>query len=139
MNIYISAILEEAKKAYRKDEVPIGAIIVKNGQIIAKGHNKRQKSHLCTDHAEIIAIKKAEKKLKDWRLFDCELYVTLAPCQMCKEVIKQTRINKVYYLLESNFNSNPHQDITWEKIISQEISEYQELLSRFFSNKRIEK
>lgn len=135
----INEIINEAKKAYKSDEVPVGAIIVKNGKIIAKGHNKRQKSHICTDHAEIIAIKRAEKKLRDWRLFDCELYVTLEPCKMCMEVIKQTRIKKVHFLLESTFNSNPKHNILCERLISREITEYEALLSDFFSNKRIEK
>lgn len=133
---YIYTVLKEANKAFKANEVPVGAIIVRNNKIIAKAHNTRQKSHICINHAEIIAISKASRKLKDWRLDDCDLYVSLEPCVMCKEVIKQSRIKNVYYLLDSKFNANPSCKINYEKIISREISDYEMLLSRFFSNKR---
>ena len=89
--------LEEAQKAYKKEEIPVGAVIVKNGKVIAKAHNKREQKHLATYHAEIIAINKACRKLKNWRLNDCELYVTLEPCMMCCGAIIQSRISKVVY------------------------------------------
>lgn len=88
---------KEAQKAFLKDEVPIGAIIVKDGIIIAKAHNLREKKQLSTAHAEIIAIEKACKKLGTWRLEGCELYVTLEPCPMCAGAILQSRISKVIY------------------------------------------
>ena len=87
----------EAVKARNEDEVPVGAVIVKNGEIIARAHNKKEKTNDPTGHAEILCIKKACKKLKDWYLKDCELYVTLEPCVMCVGAIINARIKKVYY------------------------------------------
>ena len=89
--------LEMAKKAYKKDEVPIGAVIIKNNKVIAKGYNKREKTQNAILHAEVDAIIKACKKLKSWRLDDCEMYVTLKPCPMCAGAIVNARIKTVYY------------------------------------------
>ena len=89
--------LSEAKKAYNKDEVPIGAVIVKDGKVIAKAHNEIEKTQLSTRHAEIIAIEKASKKLKSWRLDGAEMFVTLEPCPMCAGAIVNARIKKVYF------------------------------------------
>jgi len=91
-----SALLE-ADKALKKDEVPIGAVIVLDGKIIARGHNEVEKTNLSTRHAEIIAIEKACKKLKSWRLDGAEMYVTLEPCPMCAGAIVNARIKKVYF------------------------------------------
>ncbi len=88
--------LEEAKKAYKKLEVPVGAIIVKDGKIIARAHNQKETKADTTKHAEILAIQKASKKLNSWRLIDCEMYVTLEPCTMCAGAIINSRIKKVY-------------------------------------------
>ena len=88
--------LKEAKKAYDKLEVPVGAVIVKDGKIIARAHNLKETKFDTTNHAEIIAIQKASKKLKSWRLLDCEMYVTLEPCSMCAGAIINSRIKKVY-------------------------------------------
>lgn len=88
--------LKEAKKAYKKLEVPVGAIIVKNGEIIARAHNLKEEKNDTTKHAEIIAIQKASKVLKAWRLEECEMYVTLEPCSMCAGAIINSRIKKVY-------------------------------------------
>ena len=86
--------------AYKNDEVPIGAVVVYKNQIIGKGYNQRVHKNDVTAHAEVIAIKEAEQYLGDWRLNDCDLYVTLKPCNMCTEIIKESRINNVYYLIE---------------------------------------
>ena len=94
---YMLLALKEAQKALLKDETPIGCVIVKDDKIIARGHNLREKKNLVTSHAEIEAITKANKKLKSWRLVDCDLYVTVAPCIMCAGAIIQTRIRNVYY------------------------------------------
>lgn len=93
---FMKEALKEAKKAYLIDEVPVGAIIVKNGKIIARAYNQKETKMDTTKHAEILAIQKASKKLKSWRLIDCEMYVTLEPCQMCAGAIIQSRIKKVY-------------------------------------------
>lgn len=94
---FMELALSEAEKGYKKDEVPIGAVIVRNGQVIAKAYNKVEKKNNATCHAEILAITKASKKLKSWRLDDCEMYVTLEPCPMCAGAIVNARIKKVYF------------------------------------------
>lgn len=88
--------LKEAKKAYDNGEIPIGAIIVKDGKIISRAHNQKEEKNDATKHAEIIAIQKASKKVQGWRLENCEMYVTLEPCMMCTGAIIQSRIKKVY-------------------------------------------
>ena len=93
---FMKEALKEAKKAYNKLEIPVGAVIVKDGKIIARAHNIKEEKKDTTKHAEIIAIQKASKKLESWRLNDCELYVTLEPCPMCAGAIIQSRIKKVY-------------------------------------------
>ena len=94
---YMRLALKEAHKAKEKDEVPVGAIIVLNDVVIAKGHNLREHKQLPTAHAEIVAIEKAAKKLGTWHLDECDLYVTLEPCMMCIGAINQARIRNVYY------------------------------------------
>ena len=93
---FMKAALKEAQKAYEKEEVPIGVVIVKDDKIIAKAHNLKEIKKDTTEHAEIRAIKKASKKLDSWRLLDCEMYTTLEPCPMCAGAIIQSRIKKVY-------------------------------------------
>lgn len=93
---FMKEALKEAKKAYIKEEIPVGAIIVKDNKIIARAYNKKEEKMDTTKHAEIIAIQKASKKLKAWRLTDCDMYVTLEPCSMCAGALIQSRIRKVY-------------------------------------------
>lgn len=93
---FMKEALKEAKKAYKKLEVPVGAVIVKDGKIIARAHNQKETKYDTTKHAEILAIQKASKELKSWRLIDCEMYVTLEPCSMCAGAIINSRIKKVY-------------------------------------------
>ena len=88
--------LKEARKALKKEEVPVGAVIVKDGEIIARAHNTTETKKDTTCHAEILAIKKASKKLNSWRLLDCEMYVTLEPCSMCAGALINSRIKKLY-------------------------------------------
>ena len=88
--------IKEAKKAYKKLEVPVGAVIVKNGEIIARAHNLKETKLDTTKHAEILAIQRASKKLQSWRLIDCEMYVTLEPCSMCAGALINSRMKKVY-------------------------------------------
>ena len=92
----MKAAIKQAKKAENIDEVPIGCVIVYHGKIIARGYNRRNIDKNTLSHAELNAIKKASKRLGDWRLDDCEMYVTLEPCQMCAGAIVQSRIKKVY-------------------------------------------
>lgn len=93
----MKAALKEAKKAYKKGEVPVGCVIVKNGKIIAKGHNKKEGRRDPLAHAEMIAIRKASKRLSSWRLLDTVLYVTLEPCAMCAGGIISSRIPRVVF------------------------------------------
>ena len=111
---YMRAAMKEAYKAELKDEVPIGAVIVYDGKIIARAHNTRQTKQISTHHAEILCIEKACRKLNSWRLEGCDLYVTLEPCPMCAGAIQQSRIRKVVFgaydpkggFFGSNFNIN---------------------------------
>ncbi len=93
---FMKEAIKEAKKAYGKLEVPIGAVIVKDGKIIARGHNQKEEKADTTMHAEIIAIKKASKKIGAWRLNGCEMYITLEPCPMCAGAIINARLDKIY-------------------------------------------
>lgn len=92
---YMKEALKEAKKAYKKEEIPVGAIIVKDDEIIARAHNLKETKRDTTNHAEILAIQKASKKLDAWRLEDCTMYVTLEPCTMCAGAIINSRIKNV--------------------------------------------
>lgn len=92
---YMREAIKQARKAYAIGEVPIGCVIVYEGKIIGRGYNRRTIDKNPLAHAELIAIKKASKKMGDWRLEDCTLYVTLEPCQMCSGAIVQARIKKV--------------------------------------------
>ena len=94
---YMNIALKEAMKAYKEDEVPVGCVIVKDDKIIARGHNQKEKKNNAILHAEIVTLTKAQKKLNDWHLNDCTLYVTLEPCLMCTGAIIQTRIKKVVF------------------------------------------
>ena len=92
---YMKAAMTQAKKAYALGEVPIGCVIVHEGKIIGRGYNRRNTDKNTLAHAEITAINKASRKIGDWRLEDCTLYVTLEPCQMCSGAIVQARIKRV--------------------------------------------
>lgn len=94
---YMKEALKQANKAWKTDEVPIGCVIVKNGKIIARGYNRREKTQKSTAHAEMIAIERACKQVGSWRLENCDLYVTLEPCPMCAGAILQSRIRTVIY------------------------------------------
>ena len=101
---YFEYILKLANNSLVTDDIPVGAIIVKNNEIIGEGWNTREKDNFILGHAEINAIKMASNYLNSWNLSGCELYVTLKPCSMCLEAIKQSRIKNVYYLLEKPSN-----------------------------------
>lgn len=146
MNEFMEMALLEAEKARKREEVPIGAVIVKSEKVIAKGFNKREKTKSALNHAEIVAIRKACKKLKDWRLEGCEIYVTLKPCPMCAGAIANARIDKVYYGAdETNTNDNLAEQIFAStrlnhKVEMEKLDAYSEkcaqMLSAFFRSKR---
>ena len=138
---YIREAYKQALKAYDMDEVPVGAIIVKDGKVIARAYNKKECNNDPLGHCELLVIRKACKKLQTWRLSGCDMYVTLEPCMMCVGGIIHSRIDNVYYgvrdprfgatemLEERKFNHHP-------KFYCLEDGKCGEILSRFFSNKR---
>ncbi len=137
---YLKILIKLAEKAGKSKEVPVSAIIVKNHRIISKAYNKRTKNRNVLDHAEIITIKKASKKLKDWRLFDCDLYVTLKPCSICENVIKQSRINNAYYLVDKPENKKEYNKTQFSKMNNSSYEQmYEKMLKDFFQKKRDKK
>ena len=143
---FMQQALIQAQKAFDKGEIPIGAIIVKDNKIISAGFNTREKTQQALNHAEIIAIKKACKKLKSWRLNDCEMYVTLEPCVMCAGAILNARISKVHiaclddthgavvskYNILSDGTLNHKTDI----VVGEHENEAKKLIQTFFKNLR---
>ena len=137
----INKLLSLAKKAYLQNETPISAIIVYNNKIISTAYNKRNKTQKTIDHAEIRAIIKANKKLKTWRLNKCTLYVTIEPCDMCKNVIKESRIEKVYYLLpkletKKIYNKTEFEQLLLPSQMAAKKDEYIKLNEFFWKNLR---
>jgi len=98
---YMEIAIEEAKKSLKSGDVPVGAVIIKNGKIISKGHNTKEKEMNVLKHAEINAIDKACRKLKSWRLDGCDIYITLEPCAMCAGAIVNSRISRAIISTES--------------------------------------
>ena len=96
-NKFMRAALREAEKAANKEEIPVGAVVVYQNKIIARGHNLRETTQSFHAHAEFIAMLRAAKKLKSWRLEDCDVYVTMEPCPMCAGAMIQSRIRTLYY------------------------------------------
>ena len=98
---FLDLAFKYAEKAYKCDEVPIGAVIVKDNEVIGFGYNQKEKKNSVLEHAEIVAIRMASKKLNNWRLDDCDIYITLDPCPMCASAIKQARIKNIYSALSN--------------------------------------
>ena len=142
---FIDKIYDLALESYKIDEIPVGAIIVRNGKIIAEGINNREKDNSVIGHAEINAIEKACQVVGDWRLDDCEMYVTLEPCPMCASAIQQSRIKKIYIGTSSNIENNkevilsilnnPQYNHSVD-VCYVENMECSQILSSFFENKR---
>ena len=103
---FLDLAFKYAKKAYNLGEIPVGAVIVKDNKIISYGYNKKEKDHNVLRHAELIAIEKASKKLCNWRLDGCDIYITLDPCPMCASAIHQARISNVYSALNNSDSKN---------------------------------
>lgn len=143
--IFMQRAIENAKIAYDNGDVPVGAIIVKDDEIIAEAYNEREKGSSAIAHAEILAIQKACEKLGRWRLSDCEMYVTLEPCPMCAGAILNARIGCVYFALKDanagalgsvlNLNSYPLLHKVRAELGECE-DESRELLSSFFKARR---
>ena len=145
-NEYMTLALKEAEKAFFEDEVPVGAVIVKDNKVLAMAHNEKEKRKCSIFHAEMLAIEEACKKNNNWRLEDCDMYITLNPCPMCASAIKQSRIKNVYSALN---NSDINNLKLIEKIFSTdsvnssvnfitncETKYSQDLLKKFFEKQR---
>ena len=140
--------LENARIAYENGDVPVGAVVVRDGEIIAEAYNERELTGRATAHAEILAIERASEKLGRWRLSDCEMYVTLEPCSMCAGAIMNARISKVIFALNDlrsgalgsvlNLNELP---LLYKVQVEQGPfgEESRELLSSFFKERRAKK
>ena len=140
MNKYIELALKEAKKAYKKGDVPIGCVIVKDNKVISKAHNNKENKGIATYHAELLAINKACKRLKTWHLDNCVLYTTMEPCIMCSGAIIQSRIKKIVYLLDNKeFGNIKNNDIFKSnkfEIVQINNEESLNLIQSFFKIKR---
>ena len=128
---FMQEAIKQARIAERHGEVPIGCVIVKDNKIIAKGYNQRERKRNCLWHAEVVALNRACRKLKSWRLNGCEMYVTLEPCQMCMGAILNARLQKVYVGAKSTTNLNLQTPIEFQLN-----DEAQNILVAFFRNKR---
>ncbi len=145
MNKYMGEALKEAVKAAAKDEVPVGAVIVFEGKIIARGHNLRETRQSVLGHAELATLAKASKKLGSWRLPGCDVYVTLEPCPMCAGALQQARVRHVYYgavdpkagvvSLALNLNDNSRLNHRYS-LTHLDTTECGKVLSDFFRGKR---
>ena len=130
----VKKLIELNNKAISDDEVPVSCIITKENKIISYAYNSKIKNKSPLDHAEVIAIKKAAKKLKTWNLNDCVLYVTLYPCDMCLSIINEARIKKVNYAL--NRTKKINNTVKIEKMETMEEPILEQQLKDFFKNKR---
>lgn len=146
---FMKQALKEANKAYLKDEVPIGAVLVKNGKIIARGYNNRESKLDPTGHAEIIAIRKAAKKLQNWRLEETTLYVTIEPCSMCAGALVWSRVGRIVYgakepkggALGSSYHLYEQKNLNHYPTVTAGVLEKEcsLLISSFFKKKREQK
>ena len=134
MKKYIEILKKLNKLALSNGDVPVSCIIFDTNKIISKSYNMREKKNNPLLHAEILAIEKASKKLKTWNLSNCQMIVTLKPCNMCLEVIKNARIKKVYYILENNKNVNNKLDMCKLNCIFE--NEFSKEIKDFFYDKR---
>lgn len=143
---FMNIALKEAKKALKRQEVPVGAVITYKDKVIAKGHNLRELKKDVTKHAELIVLKKASKRRKDWRLSDCNMYVTLFPCSMCAGAIIQSRLKRIIIgaptkdlktkeIVSQIFQNEKNESLIeiTENVLQQECSK---LLKKFFQNRR---
>ncbi len=129
--------LNEAKKAYKKNEVPVGCVIVKDEKIVSKAYNKKEKNSDVMGHAEIISIKKAAKKMKSWKLDKTTMYVTLKPCDICYNVIRSSRIEKVIYLVDKLEFKKDYNKTKLVRLVNDiESKKYKKMLNNFFKEKR---
>ena len=135
MDKYMEMAIKLAKKAYKHDDVPVGAVIISHNKVISKAYNKKFVKNDVTAHAEILALQKACKKKKTTYLNDCTIYITLEPCTMCADAIKQAHINTIIYCAESPKYGALHLNNSFN-VKKIESDEYVKLLKKFFADKR---
>lgn len=124
-------------KAYKRNEMPVSAILVDSrGKIISKAYNKKNIKKNVLYHAEVLCLMKAFKKLKRWNLNDCTLYVSLEPCNMCKEVIEEARIDKVYYVLNKRNITNKYNKTQYEQMYGIDSRKFDNYVKNFFNSLR---
>lgn len=145
MNEFMQEALKCANKALMEGEVPIGAVVVLDGKIIARGHNRRTKKQIATAHAEVEAIEKACKKLGSWRIPECDIYVTLEPCPMCLGTMLNARIRKLYFGAYEGKGRSMTQEIASANLVNHRVDveggvmqeECSNILTGFFSEMRL--
>ena len=135
---YMKIALKEAFKAYKAGDVPVGAVIVKNNKIISKAHNTKEKSKNAINHAEILVINKACKKLNTWHLNDCILYTTMEPCMMCCGAIIQSRIKEIHYILDNDQFGCLKLLKNNNTIIKENDDSYKNMINDFFIKLRVD-
>ena len=130
-------LLKLSDKAYKRNEMPVSAILVDSrGKIISKAYNKKNIKKNVLYHAEILCLIKAFKKMRRWNLNDCSLYVTLEPCNMCKEVIEEARINKVFYILNKGNITNKYKKTIYEQLYGVNDENFDKYVKNFFNSLR---
>lgn len=133
----LNILMENTNKSLENNDVPVGAVIVKDGKVLAFGYNTREHDQNVLGHAEINAILETQKVLKNWNLSGCDLYVTLVPCSMCLEIIKQSRIDNIYYLLDKPASKKEFYKTKMQKINDANFeNKYADILSNFFKKLR---
>ena len=137
MSEFMELAIEQAKIAFNNGDVPVGAVIVRNNEVLSCSYNKKNTENVAVYHAEILSIINASKKIGTWYLDDCDIYVTLKPCDMCMYALAEARIRNVYYLLDSNYVDNLNKN--YDKISvnkMNDVYEYSGLVSDFFKKLR---
>lgn len=130
-------LMENANKSLENNDVPVGAVIVKDGKVLAFSYNTREKDQNVLGHAEINTILEAQRFLNNWNLSGCDMYVTLVPCSMCLEIIKQSRIDNIYYLLDKPASKKEFYKTKMQKINDANYeNKYADKLSYFFKKLR---
>ena len=133
---YFEILLKLITKCKKTGDVPVSALIVEDNKIISKSYNERIKKFKTTNHAEIIALEKANKKLKKYYLYDCDMYVTLKPCEMCQKVINNARIRNVFYLIDKPNYKKEYSKTKYNEFQSNLAEKYTKILHDFFNKMR---
>ena len=138
MSEFMELAIEQAKIAFNNGDVPVGAVIVRNNEVLSCSYNKKNTENVAVYHAEILSIINASKKIGTWYLDDCDIYVTLKPCDMCMYALAEARIRNVYYLLDSNYVDNLNKNYNKINVNKMDdVYEYNDLISAFFKKLRV--